>query len=127
MADGDEIKLWVRNELMPAVERLTRLEEKHAASLKALRLQAAEYERRLDDLNHAHAKAEADRGQFVTKALNDAYKEKVDARFDHINNVLSELRGATTGKSSTRHIVFETITLIIAGIAVAVSVYLSIN
>jgi rubrerythrin len=110
-----------------AIERLIRLEEKHEGSLKALALQAAEYERRLDQLNHAHAKAELDRGRFVTVELNDAYKEKVDARFDYITKQLSELHGRAEGKSSTRHLIFEIVTLLIAAVAVGISVYLSVT
>lgn len=110
-----------------AIERLIRLEEKHEGALKALALQAAEYERRLDQLNHAHAKAESDRGRFVTVELNDAYKEKVDGRFDYITKQLAEIDGNAKGTSSTRHLVFEIVTLLIAAVAVGVSVYLSVT
>lgn len=39
----------------------------HDAQHEALMLQAREYERRLDELNHAHRRANEDRLQYVTK------------------------------------------------------------
>ena len=46
-------KLWVREEYLPAIERLIRLEERHEGSLKALELQAVVYEDRLELIKDA--------------------------------------------------------------------------
>lgn len=41
-------------------------EEQHKSDSRALRLQAGEYERRLNELNHAHQRAEEAQGKFVS-------------------------------------------------------------
>lgn len=50
------------------------LDERHLATSKALELQAKEYERRLDDLNHAHARAIEVQNTFVSL---DKYEDKL--------------------------------------------------
>lgn len=41
-------------------------EDQHKNDSRALRLQAGEYERRLNELNHAHQRAEEAQGKFVS-------------------------------------------------------------
>ena len=48
------------------------------ADLKALELQAREYERRLEELNHAHTKAAVKDATFVTRDLHDREFARVD-------------------------------------------------
>ena len=48
------------------------------ADLKALELQAREYERRLEELNHAHTKASVKDATFVTRDLHDREFARVD-------------------------------------------------
>jgi hypothetical protein len=119
----DAIKLWVRQEYGPPIERLARLEEKHEGALRALNLQAAEYERRLEALNHAHQRHEQFAGQFVSEQIFNAYQKQVSNKFEVINAFISELRGMASGKVSTRHLMFEVVTLIVAAIAVAAAIY----
>ena len=66
--------------------KIVRLEERMAAIDKALVLQAAEYSRRLDGLNHAHEEARAVLNTYMTRETwdnnlkeHDLWREKVDA------------------------------------------------
>lgn len=107
------LKLWVRDESGSIIERLVRLEEQSKGALKALELQAEEYERRLDALND------------LSTYVLSAYKEKVDGRLDVVTEELAEIKGVAGGKSSTRHLVIEIITMLIAAVAIAASVFLA--
>jgi hypothetical protein len=51
------------------------LEEKIAGLQKAISLQAAEYERRLTELNHAHAQATTERRQFLQQDVFMTFKD----------------------------------------------------
>lgn len=63
--DISDINMW-----------LVRLDERQDADRKAVQLQAAEYERRLDALNHAHERAVQVQHTYVTQ---DKYEDKVHA------------------------------------------------
>lgn len=64
-----EVQIYINREI-------ARLEQIRAEDQKALLLAAKEYERRLESLNHAHEKAEADRSQFLTNIAYDvAHRE----------------------------------------------------
>ena len=52
--------------------RIAVLEEKVRSAAEAKTLQAAEYERRLTDLNHAHDQAMARNVDYVSRELHDA-------------------------------------------------------
>jgi len=56
--------------------RIVRLEERQVADRRALKLQAAEYGRRLDDLNHAHEQAREVQNTYVT---TEKYEDKIAA------------------------------------------------
>lgn len=65
------------------------LAEQSRGSKTALELQAKEYERRLGDLNHAHATAEARNAEYITKEAAgkeiDALTRRVDVAVDGLN------------------------------------------
>ena len=107
------IKFWVNTQYGPVIERLVRLEEQHQGSIKALALQANEYERRLEDLNN------------LSTYVLTAYKEKIDGRLDILAKDMAEIKGVAGGKSSTRHLIVEVVTMLIAAVAIAASVYLA--
>ena len=109
------IKFWVNTQYGPVIERLVRLEEQHQGSIKALALQANEYERRLEDLNN------------LSTYVLTAYKEKIDGRLDILAKDMAELKGVAGGKSSTRHLIVEVVTMLIAAVAIAASVYLAVS
>ena len=61
-------------------DRIVRLEEQAQSRANALRLQAIEYERRLTDLNHAHAHAEQARlGSVSSDKFEDYIKTSAEA------------------------------------------------
>lgn len=62
--------------LTAAITRIAVLEERVSNRSDALTLQAREYERRLDELNHAHAMAVQDKAQFL---LRETYAKSEDA------------------------------------------------
>lgn len=123
----DDVRLWVREELQKALERITRLEERHDGALIALALQAAEYERRLDQLNGAHAQQRAERTDFVLNSLHDVYKERTDSRLIELASGLADLRGATEGKAITSVLMFKLITAIISILAIGATIYFAIK
>ncbi len=57
--------------------RLTRLEERFLAASHALPLQAAEYERRLDALNHENARVAKVTEHTVSRELFDAKQDEM--------------------------------------------------
>lgn len=61
----------------------------------ATKLQAAEYARRLDELNHAHQQALEDRGQFVRKDSCAAIHALLQPWRKEVSDALSEMRGQT--------------------------------
>lgn len=70
MTDGVPIPLE-RYVLEKVAELEARVELRREATKEALALQAKEYERRLTDLNHAHALALQDKGTFATKEATE--------------------------------------------------------
>jgi hypothetical protein len=66
--------------------RIAVLETKLTAADEARALQAREYERRLSDLNHAHAQAEARNANFVRMDIYDAGMKEMRA----VNGVLRD-------------------------------------
>jgi len=56
----------------------TQIETVRMGDMRALELQAKEYERRLDELNHAHTKAALRDATFVTRELHDVAFARVD-------------------------------------------------
>lgn len=97
-------------------ERIKRLEERIEAADRALALQAAEYERRLSSLNHAHEKAievqhtyvtqdkyeqnllsESEKREFALDRVNekfDDYIKRYELRQREIDQALAISRGA---------------------------------
>ena len=56
----------------------THIESVRIGDMRALELQAREYERRLDELNHAHKIAATKDGTFVSRELHDREFARVD-------------------------------------------------
>ena len=94
----------------------------HRAERRALEAAYKELQRRLMDLNHAHAQMVSDRSEFVRyeawKVAHDTLVEKIDL----VNAGLIELRarggGVDRAKESTRSLV----ALIISGMALVVTI-----
>lgn len=73
--------------------------EIHLLDKEQLREQAAEYRRRLDELNHAHARAQEDKAQFVNIDLyNNAIRELTD-NYNKYRQILEETRNIAASNS----------------------------
>lgn len=127
------------------------IERELRAAAKALELQAKEYERRLQDLNHAHAEAQRVLGIYLPRELYErAHQEVVDwqRRFE-IRSVETENRiksvelgivnlpggvkslelglaaqaGQQTGTNTTRSTAITIVALVIAAIGVLIGIF----
>jgi hypothetical protein len=96
------------------IERLTSLEEKIKGQGKALELQAREYERRLETLNHAYRQAQDDRSKYVSIERFTGFIEKMEIWQHHVDKELAR----SAGKNSAT---LQVITLLIAVAAVVVA------
>jgi hypothetical protein len=56
---------------------------------EALRLQAIEYSRRLEDLNHAHARALEAQAHTVSSELYESHREDIAARFKLLSDQMA--------------------------------------
>jgi hypothetical protein len=61
-----------------AQERWKNHHREHRDLRRAVKLQAGEYERRLDELNHAHAEAKAKEAEYVTRDKFEDYIARAD-------------------------------------------------
>ena len=93
------LQLWTHTEFG---DRLSRLEERHDAALKALDLQAAEYERRLDILNNAHARHDRLDLSRVTLERYVEFTDKMAKWRHNVDASISELHGQEHGKHDLR-------------------------
>jgi hypothetical protein len=91
----------------------------NASLAKALELQAREYERRLEDLNHAHAEAQRVLGTYVAISVY----EKDQAAFRELKERVSVELADRTGKSKSFPLVVS-IASIVLSIFIAAAVYL---
>lgn len=67
------------------------------SSAKALRVQAIEYERRLNELNHAYKRATEDRNQFVTRELHDQIYTDLSGKISTLKSEIDSNRGRSLG------------------------------
>ena len=77
----DAVKVDLKEHLQVLVrEQDRRIEQATRDSERALRLQATEYERRLDDLNHTHAQTRRDQEQYMPREKFEVFSLQVEAR-----------------------------------------------
>lgn len=95
--------------------RLGVLTERVTGSERAMVLQAKEYERRLEELNHAHARQVAMQMTFVSK---DSWDGMMEWR-DGVNKSLTLLDGKAAAASSARVLLFQIIAAIMSLLALA--------
>jgi hypothetical protein len=79
---------------------LREFEQRLAAIDKATELQAKEYERRLSELNHAHAKAEERDELFLKKEVFEITLAEWRIWRDSVNSMASEAKGRAVMLSS---------------------------
>jgi len=93
-------------------ERWRHHDEKHELEAQALRLQAIEYERRLDQLNHDHANTRLTQQTYVSIGVYDAEKREWDNRVRNLEKWQNNLIG--------RLVVIGALAMVVAGILGAV-------
>jgi hypothetical protein len=76
------------------------IESRLSSIEKALQLQAAEYMRRLDELNHAHQKAMEDKAEFLKKEVFEQGQKEVSMWRQAVQSALDKAEGAATVKAA---------------------------
>jgi len=110
------LELQIRHER----ELRTMAEEKNALALK---LQAEEYTRRLEVLNHAHKAAVEDKAQFLQKALYEASEKELQRWKLEVNTKLATQAGATAAGQRIWGGIILGISLAIAVISFIVNIF----
>jgi hypothetical protein len=94
--------------------RIAVLEERVKNREDALRLQAVEYQRRLDDLNHAHQMAQERNSEFVRIGTYGSDVGALQKWRDEVNVVIAQLQGATRGTRSVWDLFFQILPLLVS-------------
>ena len=101
--------------------RIAVLEEKVAASEREKVLQAREYERRLQDLNHAHEKQVRDQATYISEdKFNgflgevNAWRGAMDAWKGTVVGALAGFEGIKGGSTTLRNLIIQSITVLIS-------------
>lgn len=80
---------------------------------KNLEDQAEEYERRLGELNHAHAQAAEAQAKTVPRELFEQYAKDIDGRLESLATWRAGIEGRTIGLASAIGLVFVIINIAI--------------
>jgi hypothetical protein len=99
------------------IERIRAIEEKLKAQEGALKLQAREYERRLKDLNHAHAKHEQFVAKFPSKLELISVHEKIELRMEALVERIATLEGRSMGRFNAGSSIYAVVAIVIAALA----------
>jgi len=75
---------------------IARLEEKFIASEEAKKLQAIEYERRLETLNHSHAQSLEAQSRTVPREVYDRDREVTDRWRNEVRELIARTKGQTS-------------------------------
>jgi chromosome segregation ATPase len=79
-------------------------------------LQAKEYQRRLEELNHAHAKAEARNAEYLPRELFESTINEFRMWRREVDKTLSEAHGSKAGITAAVGIVLSLLALALAAI-----------
>ena len=79
-----------------------------------LKIQAAEYERRLAELNHAHEKQVRDQQTYVSSEKFDGHVSKADDWQGVVDKQLAELAGRSKGITAVQAMVLSLIPIFLA-------------
>lgn len=79
-------------------------------------LQADELARRLDELNHAHAKATEDKMQFLPREVFEQSQKEERSWREQVNNTLAEAKGRATILAAIMSIAVGIVVLVISKI-----------
>jgi hypothetical protein len=82
------------------------LEAKFEAHDKAASIQTAELSRRLDELNHAHQRAQQDKAEFLGKSTYEAFLKGFEVWSKEVNGYISNQQGRTAAYVAIVGLVF---------------------
>lgn len=88
-------------EIQELTVKIAVLEERIRGREEALQLQASEYERRLDDLNHEHDKNKERNAEFVRREQYDATLNSLTVWRRTVDDWIAEARGSRTAFVAT--------------------------
>lgn len=80
-------------------DRIVRLEERQKADRQARKLQAVEYERRLEALNHENARILANAAIYLPREVFDGYVKEAAAREQRLAEAVSLARDEGSGQA----------------------------
>ena len=118
----DEVERQLRREIAQLKELInTKVEAQNCLNRerwvnmdKALALQAKEYERRLDNLNHEAERIKSFQSLSVSRELYDAQHKEVCNKLEYLQNIINKGQGHSSGISGTLVSIGVVITLLIA-------------
>jgi len=102
---------------MPTEEKISLrefVESRFAAFQREHDIQATELSRRLDELNHAHAKSVEDKAQFLPREVFDQSQREERSWREQVNNTLAEAKGRATILAAIMSIAVGIVVLVIS-------------
>ena len=112
------------------MERVARLEERlrgmdEAVNLRerAVDIQANEYRRRLDELNHAHAQQVQTQATYIGREVYEGYVKEERAWRDTVRTRLDLLDGRSGGSSASQRLLFLILPLLLSAVAVVLAFF----
>jgi hypothetical protein len=104
-------------------DRIIVLEERIRGIELATALQAKEYERRLQDLNHAHDKQVQDQQTYISEDKFNGYQSKIDGWRTTVDAFMAKNEGRSGGMSSAQALLFQILALAIGLLGIAAAVF----
>jgi hypothetical protein len=80
---------------------------------RAMEIQTKELSRRLDELNHAHQRAQQDKAEFLNKTTYDAFLKGYETWNREVNAYMSNQQGRTAAYVSIVGIVFVVVQILL--------------
>ena len=114
-------------EHLDLVTRVAVLETNMNANAVQLKLQAAEYERRLDGLNGEQARLASARRDFVSVLAYDTFKETLEPWRDTVNRFMAANAGRDAGIGTSWGVLVAAGGLLIAGGCGAAAIIVSVG
>jgi hypothetical protein len=90
-----------------------RLDDKVDSIEKAIVLQAAEYARRLDELNHAHKREQENSANSVRIDVFELYKQNLDEWRTTVNATINSFQGKLLGWGAAIAVMVTVITIVL--------------
>jgi hypothetical protein len=112
------VKRSIRN-----AARLAVLEEQVRAMRRETKLQAREYQRRLNELNHAHEKQVADQAHYVSDDRFKGWQGEINTFRNDVSTRLAVLAGRDSGSHGARDLVMWGLMFLVALGAVVAAFY----